>query len=221
MSTEVILRAYDYTNEDYFDVALDPDSKALLLKDVSAGITDHGSLVGLADDDHPHYYNVTRHTKVLHDGLAIDHGSLTGLADDDHVNYYNAARHTAALHNGLAIDHGNLSGKADNDHTQYLRAFGSWSNKSIDTVYEAATDGFVIAYFHTPTIQGADQTLTGYTDANAAPTTIVARASCNLVIWEGANQASITFPVKSSDYWKVTKSSTDYTVVVKWLPLSN
>ncbi len=55
-------------------------------------ITDHGSLSGLADDDHAQYLNTTRHdttdrhtlgTVVPHD----DHGSLSGLADDDHTQY--------------------------------------------------------------------------------------------------------------------------------------
>lgn len=49
---------------------------------------DHGAdLAGLADDDHTQYYNAARHTKAVHDALALDHGSLGGLADDDHTQY--------------------------------------------------------------------------------------------------------------------------------------
>jgi len=56
------------------------------------GVTDHGSLSGLNDDDHTQYLNTTRHdttdrhtlgTVVPHD----DHGSLSGLNDDDHPQY--------------------------------------------------------------------------------------------------------------------------------------
>jgi len=56
------------------------------------GVTDHGQLTGLGDDDHTQYLNTTRHdttarhtlgTVVPHD----DHGQLTGLADDDHTQY--------------------------------------------------------------------------------------------------------------------------------------
>ena len=52
-----------------------------------AHTTDHGALSGLADDDHVQYYNAARHTKAVHDALAIDHGSLAGLTDDDHTQY--------------------------------------------------------------------------------------------------------------------------------------
>ncbi len=56
------------------------------------GVTDHGALTGLGDDDHTQYLNTTRHdtttrhmlgTVVPHD----DHGQLTGLTDDDHTQY--------------------------------------------------------------------------------------------------------------------------------------
>jgi hypothetical protein len=58
------------------------------------GVTDHGALTGLTDDDHTHYYNSVRHTKAIHDSLALDHGSLSGLSDDDHTQYMpvNASR---------------------------------------------------------------------------------------------------------------------------------
>jgi len=48
---------------------------------------DHGTISGLDGDDHTQYYNTARHTKVLHDALAIDHGSLSGRGDDDHTQY--------------------------------------------------------------------------------------------------------------------------------------
>lgn len=53
---------------------------------------DHGNLLGLGDDDHAQYLNITRHdsssrhtlgTVVPHD----DHGNLSGLGDDDHPQY--------------------------------------------------------------------------------------------------------------------------------------
>lgn len=81
---------------------------------------DHGSLTGLADDDHAQYHNSARHdahdhsvaaasiasadladhNKLTHDALAIDHGSLTGLADDDHTQYLNDSRHNNAHGSG-------------------------------------------------------------------------------------------------------------------------
>jgi len=83
---------------------------------------DHGDLLGLADDDHPHYFKAASHTKAAHDALGMDHGSLSGLADDDHTQYYNAARHTKAVHDALALHHGDLTGLADDDHTNYYNA---------------------------------------------------------------------------------------------------
>lgn len=83
---------------------------------------DHGGLTGLADDDHPQYYNAARHTTSLHNLMGIDHGMLGGVGDDDHAQYYNATRHTKAIHDALAIDHGSLTGNADDDHTQYYNA---------------------------------------------------------------------------------------------------
>lgn len=112
------------------------------LDGVAAGAkADHGLLTGLADDDHTQYYNAARHTKAVHDALAIDHGSLTGLGDDDHTQYLTDARHTAlagdhvtngdthdhAGGDGAQIDHGGLAGIADDDHTQYLLASGARS----------------------------------------------------------------------------------------------
>lgn len=83
-----------------------------LLKDLAdqvaglgvGGVSDHGALTGLADDDHPQYHNDARgdvryapiangvtngdsHDHSGGDGAQIDHGSLAGLADDDHPQY--------------------------------------------------------------------------------------------------------------------------------------
>jgi hypothetical protein len=69
-----------------------------LVSGVSSGVTDHGLLTGLADDDHTQYHNDTRgdiryYTKGQVDTLVsgvtgvTDHGALTGLADDDHPQY--------------------------------------------------------------------------------------------------------------------------------------
>tara|TARA_R110000782_G_scaffold102791_4_gene190131 strand:+ start:1905 stop:2621 length:717 start_codon:yes stop_codon:yes gene_type:complete len=55
--------------------------------------TDHGSLSGLGDDDHPQYAIAVDY--VAHDAsssvhfteASIDHGSIAGLADNDHPQY--------------------------------------------------------------------------------------------------------------------------------------
>lgn len=83
-----------------------------------SGVTDHGLLTGLEDNDHPQYRLASE---------AIDHGALSGLADDDHSQYLNNARHDATARHTLGTvvphdDHGALSGLSDNDHPQYLLA---------------------------------------------------------------------------------------------------
>ena len=57
------------------------------------GVTDHGALTGLADNDHPQY-------RLVAD--AIDHGALGGLADNDHPQYL--------LTTGKAADSDKLDG---------------------------------------------------------------------------------------------------------------
>lgn len=47
----------------------------------SGGVTDHGDLSGLGDDDHPQYAKTT--------DIITDHGALAGLGDDDHPQYVN------------------------------------------------------------------------------------------------------------------------------------
>ena len=42
------------------------------------GVTDHGALTGLGDDDHSQYYNSARHTKAIHDSLNINAGQVDG-----------------------------------------------------------------------------------------------------------------------------------------------
>ena len=71
---------------------------------------EHDTLVGLANDDHTQYYNNARHTKTVHDALAVDHGALSGKGDDDHTQYYNNARHTKTVHDSLNINADQVDG---------------------------------------------------------------------------------------------------------------
>ena len=97
-----------------------------------------------------------------------------------------------------------------------IKSLGDYSAKSYGTAYEATTDGFVVAY------ASADDsiTLTGYTDSNTSPTTVVAKAG------HGATNASeivsITFPVKKGHYWKVDEShSGTLSITVNWVPMGS
>ena len=76
------------------------------------GVTDHGLLDGLADDDHSQYLNNTRHDTTTRHALGTvvphdDHGALSGLADNDHPQYL--------LTTGKAADADKLDGLDSTD----------------------------------------------------------------------------------------------------------
>jgi len=96
----------------------------------------------------------------------------------------------------------------------YGSGLGSWISRSNNTSYEATTDGFVVAY-------GGDTGGVGgfyiYSDANATPTTMIARCYTS-----GADVGVVqtaTVPVKKGDYWRVVKSGSGATPTVRWIPL--
>ena len=90
-----------WTPGDVFTVQ--PDGETVMPETPTAGgVTDHGALTGLADDDHPQYLKekasggaaseipVHTHASGAEAGT-LDHGALTGLADNDHPQYQLAA----------------------------------------------------------------------------------------------------------------------------------
>ncbi len=95
------------------------------------------------------------------------------------------------------------------------KSLGSWVSKSADTVYQASSDGFVVAYG-----QGyaeGDQGLFLYTDSSNPPTTLRAKDGGS-----GSGTTSVKecvmSPVKMGDYYKIT-NSTGATATVYWIPL--
>ncbi len=86
-------------------------------------LKDHGTLLGLGDDDHGQYYNAARHTKAVHDALGID----ADLLDGSHAAAFapvakgvdNGNSHDHVGGDGAQVDHGGLAGLADDDHSQY------------------------------------------------------------------------------------------------------
>lgn len=85
--------------------------------------------------------------------------------------------------------------------------FGAWVSQSNNTVYQASTDGFVIAY----NSAGATEVI-GLTDGNNPPTT----KRIGITSPGGGYPSGITMPVRKGDYWKVTGAD-----VVYWLPLGS
>lgn len=77
----------------------------------SAGVTDHGALTGLGDDDHAQYHTDAR-ALTWHSALSGAH--VANGNDHDHIGG-----------DGAQIAHGSLSGLSGDDHTGYLLATGT------------------------------------------------------------------------------------------------
>jgi len=84
--------------------------------------------------------------------------------------------------------------------------FGSWESKSSDTVYQAESDGFVLAY------NTAGSHMKILTDSSNPPTTV--RQDHYHSDGVGGWHISAVCPVRKGDYWKVEKASSVY-----WLPV--
>ena len=86
---------------------------------------------------------------------------------------------------------------------------------SVNTVYQAATDGFVT--FHCGGAGGyAITNAQGYTDSSNPPTR--KRAEC--AGDEGPDTyPSGCMPVRKGDYWRVYSNTSSYIYNIDWLPL--
>lgn len=116
------------TSETNTGKVLAPDgSGGLVWVTASAGVTDHGALTGLADDDHPQYHNDAR-ALTWHSALPGAH--VTGGDAHDHVGG-----------DGAQIAHGGLSGLSSDDHTGYLLATGARTGASSQA--QAFTNGII------------------------------------------------------------------------------
>ena len=76
-------KALDLTglvNDDLIIYSLSQDKFIRIAKSSLGGVTDHGALTGLGDDDHTQYYNSARHTKAIHDALGINAAKLEGYS---------------------------------------------------------------------------------------------------------------------------------------------
>jgi len=84
--------------------------------ETGTGVSDHGALTGLSDDDHTQYHNDTRGDARYYTQIQLNAGQLD-------TRYYTEAEIDALLLGyslvGHAHDHGTLTGLSDDDHTQY------------------------------------------------------------------------------------------------------
>ena len=100
---------------------------------------------------------------------------------------------------------------------QLVGALGAWASKSNNTVYEAATDGFVIGYSNQT--GDASTTAIGYTDSSNPPTTVrwydeKGRSGATY----NSFRSILFMPVKKGDYWKVVFNQT---ATIFWISLGS
>lgn len=91
----------------------------------------------------------------------------------------------------------------------YPGIFGAWASKSINTVYQSDTDGAVTVTFNS----GSNWSLDGYTDGSNPPTTRRGH-----VEQAGTTAASVTFPVRKGDYYKISSAQTPSASEIYFLP---
>lgn len=106
---------------------------------------------------------------------------------------------------------------------------GAWASKSNNTVYQAATDGFVVVSL-LGSSAGGDRNYSesvGYTDGSNPPTTVKGYAGVNYCpsTSDLIKQNSYSFPVKSGDYYKVVLTQNhsggtcSTTQTITWIPM--
>jgi len=99
-------------------------------------------------------------------------------------------------------------------------ALGSSAAKSENTVYQAATDGFIVGYVTTDSsTNSGDFEVRILSDASNPPTTIMQTMKATDA---AAGDTTIPFcsPVKKNNYYKIDDVNAHYTTVANWIPLS-
>lgn len=108
----------------------DPGEWAAMSASGGAGVSDHGALTGLADDDHTQYHNDTRgDLRYFTQAAHID--AFTGSKNEpiitDKAGYIDDSflQASAITQYNANLDHGTLGGLTDDDHTMYSKADGT------------------------------------------------------------------------------------------------
>jgi hypothetical protein len=110
----------------------------------SGGVTDHGNLTGLVDDDHLQYLNLNgRGGQTISDEISLDANNITNLADP--VNAQDAAtknyvdnKVSSAEDSRIITDDGSLLiGNTNSNATNYVTSIGQYSGNSTSEYFSA------------------------------------------------------------------------------------
>ena len=90
------------------------------------------------------------------------------------------------------------------------KRLGAWLSRTVDTIYQAPTDGTVNAFATT----NGNRWVKGFTDDSTPPT---AQRSGNSSYSEA--EAGLSIEVKKGDYWKITAGADGgTTTTIFWIP---
>lgn len=96
-----------------------------------------------------------------------------------------------------------VNGNMGSEISTMIKRLGAWLIRANNTIYQAATDGFVIG------IGATDTEPRGLTDGSNPPTIIRGYGYAT-----AGYLCSFTIPVKKNDYWKAINCT-----IVYWIPL--
>lgn len=96
---------------------------------IAGGVTDHGQLEGLGDDDHTQYLNTSRHAAIIGNPHGVTYSDIGAAPASQGVTNGNSHNHTGE--DGALIAHGNLSAIGVNDHHNRSHSMTSTGDHSV------------------------------------------------------------------------------------------
>jgi len=138
-------------------------------------------------------------------------GLRVGDAGDFAIHQVGVGDRLTILQNGR-VGIGTTNPEATLEVQGTMKVFGARQVLRQNTVYQAATDGFVVAWGSGLCYYRI------YSDSRNPPTTVVIESEGQTA---NAARATATVPIRKGDYWKVEKIQNVGDVQVSWTPLGN